>query len=160
MKTLTAKTPEEVKQWIAENQHHNGAWVTKWRSNISMRSDEPAFFKLRGHNATLFIPIALHTKCFLTPYGADADKMYRWDDIAEKAAPDFGKRVTTSANTLEWKPKIGYELPCGVRQGVLTGVDYLYIDKDVATPYYLVEGEVGKYAMLIDPANPHVVVGE
>jgi len=159
MKTTTAKTPADVRKWIEQNEHHNAAILTKEKRQIETKDDVGAYFLLSGYHARIFIPTEIHKQCFLTPYNAPQDRMYRWDDIEEKAAPDFGKYITTDVNTFELDKEDGIsEEPCGIRQGVLVEIGYYQPNGSFGNidPFYVVQGETGWYAMKV--GGTYVVV--
>lgn len=51
MRQTTAKTVEDVLDWVENNQHHIGSWI-----------DTPGFFILKGHGAKIRIPEDIQEK--------------------------------------------------------------------------------------------------
>lgn len=51
MRQITAKSVEDVLEWVENNQHHIGSWI-----------DAPGFFVLKGHGTKIRIPENIQEK--------------------------------------------------------------------------------------------------
>lgn len=72
MKQTTAKTPEEVRDWVETTPHHKG-----WRDGVGCPD---YYLVLEGHDQRLRIPADVLEKCKLRPGDEFDRRMYRWDD--------------------------------------------------------------------------------
>lgn len=68
MAQKTAKTVEDVLEWVENTPHHYAAW-----------DDEPGFFILKGHGDKLRIPEAIQkqTRTLVEPGGRFDTRMFR-----------------------------------------------------------------------------------
>lgn len=162
MKTLTAKTLTEVRNWLEENPHHYAEALNSKKRTIQTNDEGVGFFLIGGRNGRIYIPAELNTQCFLTPYLVREGFMYRWDYLAESIAPLIGSYVTTNVSTYTLDEKRVVGAQCGVRQGILTGVDYMLKnpdDENSTEAFLIVKGQLGRYAMTGD-ADALVVVDD
>lgn len=71
MKQITAKTVEDVLEWVETNQHHRGEWIGPY--------DAETHFILTGHQARIRIPTELQkqTRGLIEPSKAFDTRMFR-----------------------------------------------------------------------------------
>lgn len=73
MTKKTAKTLDDVRQWVSNNLHHK---ITKLNHR---KNGEYDAIRLSGHGHSIKIPKALWERCFLRPAGPDDGRLYLWD---------------------------------------------------------------------------------
>lgn len=86
MKTVEAKTPQEVKAWVSTKPHYEGYVLTKTKAH-DPHPGEVGFLVLRGDDDIIYIPSEVHKDCYLKPL-LDGKFMYEWDDEAEAEAKE------------------------------------------------------------------------
>ena len=78
--TMTAASPAQVKRWLAENEHHAGAALTKDKRG-DPKPGESYYLRLTGANGSLLIPNPVQMNCRLAPSDYDKTKrLFEWDD--------------------------------------------------------------------------------
>ncbi len=92
MKTITAKTPEQVREWITNNPHYRGGWLDKNKCS-SRHPNDAAYFELANRGERLRIPLNINEHCYFTA-GHDRDGfLFQWDFMEEKVKQYRGKTV-------------------------------------------------------------------
>lgn len=92
MKQLTAKTPEQVKEWIEAHAHHI--------ASAEGPPAAPTHLMLQGREHRLRIPKAVHLQCKLVPSEHDDSRIFVWEKSQPLDALD--KRMNADPNP--WTP--------------------------------------------------------
>lgn len=71
MKQVTARTPQQVREWVSSHAHHIG-YVEGTHPNYT-------HLVLQGHAHRLRIPTEVHKQCSLKPSVRDRSRMFIWD---------------------------------------------------------------------------------
>lgn len=79
MAQMTAKTVEDVLQWIETTPHHRASWRTKDGRDYALLDDPSAVFVLEGYRQKLRIPLSVQeqTRDLIEPGGKYDNRMYR-----------------------------------------------------------------------------------
>lgn len=90
MAQMTAKTMEDVLQWVETTPHHRASWRTKDGRHYASFDDPRAVFVLEGDGQKLRIPLSIQqqTRGLIEPGGKFDNRMYR----ATKAGRDRLRR--------------------------------------------------------------------
>lgn len=103
MKTITAKTPEQVREWVTNNPHYRGGWLDAGKNKVQRPSDA-RYFELANREERFRIPLSIHAQCFLTAMHKVEGYMYQWDEVEEKVYPFIRKgtvRITLPDATIK-----------------------------------------------------------